>query len=116
MGGRIASQVVAGGAPADGLVFLAYPLHPPGKPEKLRDSHLPAITAPMLFVQGTRDAFAREDLLNSLIDRLEDRAELHRVESADHSFRVLKSSGRSAADVDEEVQSSLFGWLERQGL
>ena len=77
MGGRIASQVVAGGARADGLAFLAYPLHPPGRPEKLRDAHLPDIAAPMLFVQGTRDAFAREDLLHALIDRLGDRAELH---------------------------------------
>ncbi len=116
MGGRIASQVVAGGARADGLAFLAYPLHPPGRPEKLRDAHLPAIAAAMLFVQGTRDAFAREDLLQALIERLEDRAELHRVESADHSFRVLKRSGRTPEDVEEEVQATLLGWLERHGL
>jgi hypothetical protein len=118
MGGRIASQVVAGGARADGLAFFAYPLHPPGRPEKLRDAHLPAAaaSAPMLFVQGTRDAFAREDLLQALVTRLEDRAELHRVESADHSFRVLKRSGRTAEDVEKEVETTLLAWLEKHGL
>lgn len=116
MGGRIASQVVAAGAPADGLAFLAYPLHPPGKPEKLRDAHLPTIDAPMLFVQGTRDAFAREDLLQGLMTRLGNRAEHHPVESADHSFRVLKRSGRTAADVEDEVRDRLFLWLEKHGL
>ena len=70
MGGRIASQVVAAGEPADGLVFLGYPLHPPGQFEKRREAHLPGIAAPQLFVQGTRDAFAREDLLLALMDRL----------------------------------------------
>ena len=116
MGGRIASQVVAGGAPADGLVFLAYPLHPPGRHEKRREAHLPDITAPLLFVQGTRDAFAREDLLEALITRLGDRAEHHPVEGADHSFRVLKRSGRSPEDVADEVRSATLEWLERHRL
>ena len=116
MGGRIASQVVAGGARADALAFLAYPLHPPGRPEKRREAHLPDIAAPMLFVQGTRDAFAREDLLHTLIDRLGDRAELHPVEGADHSFRVLKRSGRTPADVQDEVRAALLGFLEKHDL
>ena len=116
MGGRIASQVVAGGARADGLVFLAYPLHPPGRHEKRREAHLPDIAAPMLFVQGTRDAFARDDLLKALMARLGDRAEHHPVEGADHSFRVLKRSGRTPEDVAEEVRSTLLGWLEQHGL
>lgn len=116
MGGRIASQVVAGGTRADGLAFLAYPLHPPGRPETLRDVHLPEIAAPMLFVQGTRDAFAREDLLLGLVDRLGTRAELHRVDSADHSFRVLKRSGRTPEDVLEEVRTTFLAWLERHDL
>ncbi|HEY6552953.1 MAG TPA: alpha/beta fold hydrolase, partial [Vicinamibacteria bacterium] len=80
MGGRIASQIVAGGTTADGLVFLGYPLHPPGKPETLRDRHLPGIEAPMLFVQGTRDAFARPDLLADLLEKLGPKAWVHRVE------------------------------------
>jgi uncharacterized protein len=116
MGGRIASQVVAQGEPANGLVFLGYPLHPPGQFEKRREAHLPQIAAPMLFLQGTRDAFARADLLDALMARLAVTAELHRVEHADHSFGVLKGSGRSPADVVEEVRSTLLGWLERRGL
>jgi predicted alpha/beta-hydrolase family hydrolase len=118
MGGRIASQVVAAGTRADGLAFLAYPLHPPGRPETLRDAHLPAVAAAtsMLFVQGTSDAFAREDLLLGLIERLGTRAELHRVDSADHSFRVLKRSGRSPEDVLEEVRTTFLAWLERHDL
>ena len=116
MGGRIASQVVAQGEPANGLVFLGYPLHPPGQFEKRREAHLPQIAAPMLFLQGTRDAFARADLLDALMARLGTTAELHRVEHADHSFGVLKRSGRSPTDVLEEVRSTLLGWLERRGL
>ena len=116
MGGRIASQVVAAGERADGLVFLGYPLHPPGQFEKRREAHLPRIEAPMLFLQGTRDAFARPDLLDALMERLGSRAELHRVEHADHSFGVLKRSGRSAADVRAEIEAALFRWLEAHSL
>jgi predicted alpha/beta-hydrolase family hydrolase len=116
MGGRIASHVVAAGERADGLVFLAYPLHPPGQHEKRREAHLPSIEKPMLFVQGTRDAFAREDLLLALMRRLGSRAELHRVAEADHSFGVLKRSGRAPADVLAEVRETLLAWLDRNEL
>jgi predicted alpha/beta-hydrolase family hydrolase len=113
MGGRIASQAVAAGAPADGLVFLAYPLHPPGKPGQLRDRHLSAIAAPMLFVQGTRDTFARPDLLEAVLARLGPRATLHRVEGGDHSFGVLKRSGRTPTEVAAELEQAVLAWLER---
>jgi uncharacterized protein len=116
MGGRIASQIVAGGAPAEGLIFLGYPLHPPNKPDTLRDRHLPQIEAPMLFVQGTRDAFARPDLLAALLERLGPRAWIHRVEDGDHSFAVRKKTGRSARDVTEEVHGAVLGWLDARGL
>jgi hypothetical protein len=116
MGGRIASQAVAKGLLADGLVFLAYPLHPPGKPGQLRDAHLPAIAAPMLFVQGTRDDFARPDLLEGVLRRLGERATLHRVEDGDHSFKVRKSAGRSAEEVTLEVHRTVLFWLDRHGL
>jgi predicted alpha/beta-hydrolase family hydrolase len=116
MGGRIASQVVAGGARADGLVFLGYPLHPPGKFEKRREAHLPGIAAPMLFLQGTRDAFAREDLLLALLERLGPHAELVGVREADHSFGVLKRSGRTPEDVLAEVGAALLGWLDRHSM
>jgi hypothetical protein len=116
MGGRIASQVVAAGGRADGLAFLGYPLHPPGRFEKRREAHLPSIAVPMLFLQGTRDDFARADLLDALLARLGARAELHRVEHADHSFGVLKRSGRTPADVLAEVSGALLGWLDRHEL
>lgn len=116
MGGRIASQIVAAGGRADGLVFLGYPLHPPGQFAKRREAHLPEIGAPMLFVQGTRDAFAREDLLLALMARLGARAELVRVLEADHSFGVRKRSGRTPEDVLAEVRDALLAWLDRHGL
>jgi uncharacterized protein len=116
MGGRIASQAVAKGAAADGLLFLGYPLHPPGRPETLRDRHLPAIRVPMLFVQGTRDTFARWDLLEAVVARLGATATLHRIEEADHSFRVPKRTGRTAADVEVEITQASLGWLAARGL
>jgi uncharacterized protein len=88
MGGRIASMAAAEGMPAAGLLFLGYPLHPPGRPEKIRDAHLDAVTAPMLFMQGSRDPFARPDLLAGVIARLGPRARYVEVTGGDHSFRV----------------------------
>jgi uncharacterized protein len=89
LGGRIASMMVADAdLPAAGLVFVGYPLHPPGRPERIRDAHLGGIEVPMLFLQGTADPFARWELLEPVIDRLGDRATLHPVEGGDHSFRV----------------------------
>jgi predicted alpha/beta-hydrolase family hydrolase len=89
MGGRIASMMVADGElDVPGLVLVGYPLHPPGKPDRLRDEHLDGVAVPMLFLQGTADAFARWDQLTGVIDRLGDRATLHPVEGGDHSFRV----------------------------
>jgi hypothetical protein len=116
MGGRIASQAVAKGASADGLLFLGYPLHPPGRTETRRDRHLPKVGVPMLFVQGTRDAFARWDLLEALIERLGEAATLHRIEDGDHSFRVPKRTGRTAADVEGEVFGAALRWLAAKGL
>jgi uncharacterized protein len=87
MGGRIASMAVAEGMPAAGLIFLAYPLHPPGRPDRIRDAHLYGLSVPMLFIQGTRDAFAQPQLLHGVLDRLGARAELVPVEGADHGFR-----------------------------
>ena len=116
MGGRMASQAVAKGAPADGLLFLGYPLHPPGRTDTLRDRHLPAIQVPMLFVQGTRDAFARWDLLEPLVARLAPRAALHRVEDGDHSFKVLKRTGRGPDEVQKDIFDAILRWREAHGL
>lgn len=105
LGGRIASMVVADGVPAKGLVFVGYPLHPPGKPERIRDAHLSSIRVPMLFLQGTKDPFARPDLLEKTIRKLGDRATLHPIEGGDHSFRVRgtpkddNGTGRTLAQI-----------------
>ena len=97
MGGRISSHVAAQGIEGlSGLIFLGYPLHPPGKPEQRRDAHLPAVREPMLFLQGTRDAFGTADEIRQLLPKLQ-RATLHEVAGGDHSFKV---SGRGAPKPD----------------
>jgi predicted alpha/beta-hydrolase family hydrolase len=94
MGGRIASQVAASQPAAiDGLVFLGYPLHPPGRLDKLRSEHLPKINVPMLFVQGSRDAFGTKQEIDTLIKKLKLPAELYSIEGGDHSLKVPKSAG-----------------------
>jgi uncharacterized protein len=102
LGGRIASMCVADGMAAAGLVFLGYPLHPPGKPERLRAEHLQRIRVPMLFLQGTKDPFAKAELLERVVADLGDRAMLERIEGGNHSFRV-----RGATGNDGEVGASL---------
>jgi predicted alpha/beta-hydrolase family hydrolase len=94
LGGRIASMMAAEGElGAAGLVFVGYPLHPPGKPDRIRDAHLDDVPMPMLFLQGTADTFARWDLLEAVVERLGERATLHPVQGGDHSFRIR--GGRS---------------------
>lgn len=89
MGGRIASMMVADGElEAAGLVLVGYPLHPPGKPDRIRDKHLDRVDVPMLFLQGTADPFARWDLLTGVLERLGNRGTLRPVDGGDHSFRV----------------------------
>jgi predicted alpha/beta-hydrolase family hydrolase len=115
MGGRAASMLAADGFACDGLLLLAYPLHPAGLPEQLRDAHLPAITAPVLCVNGTRDALCRRDLMEAVLERVRahprTRWQMHWLEGADHSFHVLKSSGRTDADVLEEVGTVSEAWV-----
>ena len=106
MGGRIASHLVADGLPAAGLVFLSYPLHPPGRPERLRDAHLYGIAVPMLFIQGTKDSFAEPELLARTLDRLST-ATLHPIEGGDHGLKVR---GRSADAVTTEIVEAVVQW------
>ena len=87
-GGRVASLAVAGGTPAAGLLFYGYPLHPPGRPEKLRVDHWPHIGAPCLFLQGDRDPFCDLELLHAQLRKLPRRPRLHVVEGGDHSLAV----------------------------
>jgi uncharacterized protein len=112
MGGRIASQVAAGGAgELAGLVFLGYPLHPPGRADRPRSAHLGDVRAPMLFVQGSRDAFGTPAELQSVIARLEAPTELYVVEGGDHSFKVPKSVRVSQQDVHRAIQARIDIWL-----
>ena len=116
MGGRIASQAVAQGLACEGLVFLGYSLHPPGQPERLRDKHLPQIAAPLLFLQGTRDAFARWDLIQSVVAGLGERASLVRIDQADHSFAVPKQAGLTATGVEARLVEETVRRLGARGL
>ena len=111
MGGRAASMLAADKIQCDGLLLLAYPLHPAGKPEKLRDAHLPSITMPTLCINGTRDTLCRRDLMEAVLPRLDPNFRMHWVEGADHSFHVLKSSGRTDADVLAEIGAATVEWL-----
>ncbi|HEX7121254.1 MAG TPA: alpha/beta family hydrolase, partial [Gemmatimonadaceae bacterium] len=111
MGGRAASMLVAGGFDASGLLLLAYPLHPEGKPEQRRDAHLPDIRIPVLCVNGTRDALCRRDLMEETLARVADRWTMHWLDGADHSFHVLKSSGRRDEDVLAETGDAVARWV-----
>jgi predicted alpha/beta-hydrolase family hydrolase len=114
MGGRIASQVAAADADdVSGLVFLGYPLHPPGRPEELRAKHLTRIRIPMLFVQGARDAFGTPDELRPIVQTLP-LAALHVVEGGDHSFKVRKRDGVAQEVVHEAVLDRIAGWLREK--
>jgi len=108
MGGRIASHIASQGCDGvDGLVFLGYPLHPPGKPEQLRDAHLPAIEQRMLFVQGSRDPFGTSAEITTLLPRLRS-ATLHEVPGGDHSFKV---PGKK--DVLDAIMDVVATWIVR---
>jgi predicted alpha/beta-hydrolase family hydrolase len=111
MGGRVASHLAAQGLACDGLVFLGYPLHPAGKPERLRAEHLARVACPMLFVQGTRDPLCDLSLLESVLSSLGGRATLRRIEGGDHSFKVLKRQGRAEQAVWAEVVEVVAAWL-----
>jgi predicted alpha/beta-hydrolase family hydrolase len=112
MGGRAASMLAADGFAADGLLLLAYPLHPAGAPEKLRDEHLPRIRMPVLFFSGTRDALCTPALMERAVGAMTAPLEMHWVEGADHSFHVLKSSGRTDGQVMEEIADASVRWID----
>ena len=125
MGGRIASQVAAAiqaetsqKSAVAGLVFLGYPLHPPGNPEKRRDAHLDQIKSPMLFVQGSRDAFGTREEIGDLIKQLKLPATLHAVEGGDHSLKAPKSAGLTQEQVYESAMDRIIdtidGWIDTE--
>jgi hypothetical protein len=111
-GGRMTSSAQAS-APLPGvagLVFLGFPLHPPGRPGITRADHLDRVAVPTLFLQGTRDDFADLTLLRQVVARLGTRATLHLIEGGDHSFKVLKRTGRTEADVMGELVGAVEEW------
>jgi predicted alpha/beta-hydrolase family hydrolase len=120
MGGRIASQVAAqdAGSPAQsssfairGLVFLGYPLHPPGHPEQRRTAHWPAVRVPALFVAGTRDPFAAPEELREELPRYAGETSVFVVVDGDHSLKVPRRVGRTQEEVIAEVQDAIARWV-----
>jgi len=112
MGGRIASQVAAVDPKGiAGLVLLGYPLHPPGRLDQLRTRHLPAISVPMLIVQGERDAFGTPDELRPVLRKLKAKSQIYVVEGGDHSFKVPKSAGIPQAQIHARVLGEIERWL-----
>lgn len=114
MGGRMTSQAQAKNPlpRVEALVFLGFPLHPPMKPAITRAEHLDDVRIPMLFVQGTRDSLADLDLMRGVCDRLGPRATLHVEEAADHSFAVLRRSGRTDAEVMASSVAAVAAFLK----
>ena len=113
LGGRIASHVVAGGLAADGLLLLGYPLHPPGRPERLRTHHFEQIHVPTLFVEGTRDPFCPLETLAEVRGEIPAPSEVAVIDGGDHSFKVPKASGRSTAEAWDEVVAVCADWLKQ---
>ena len=113
MGGRIASQVAATDAalPISGLVLLGYPLHPPGRPLQRRDKHLGTVGRPMIFVQGTRDAFGTPDELTPILRTLEPPPTLHTVAGGDHSFKLPRKDPAGQQQVYASIQRAIAAWV-----
>lgn len=111
MGGRIATHLAASGTRSDGLVMLGYPLHPPGRPDRIRDEHLYLIQDPVLFVEGTRDPFCPLERLEEVRSRMRARTEVLVVADGDHSFKVRKSSGRSSDEALDEAVERIATWI-----
>ena len=111
LGGRMTSGAAAPGLlPASGLAFLGFPLHAPGKPGTSRADHLAKVDVPLLFLQGSRDDFARLDLITDVCEELGDNATLHVVEDGDHSFAVPKRSGRGREEIIGELTQTIADW------
>jgi predicted alpha/beta-hydrolase family hydrolase len=107
MGGRVASYIASGLPDLNGLIFLGYPLHPPGKPDQLRDSHLYELTLPMLFISGTKDTFATKDLLEKVVKKIGSNATLSWVQGGDHSLKRM----RNDRDSLQTAVTTIEEWL-----
>ena len=105
MGGRVASMIAHEMSEIDGLIFLGYPLHPPGKPDQLRVAHLYTAGKPMLFVSGTKDPFAEHKLLENVVKKIGANATLMWVEGGDHSLNIRKSGVNTLADTATSIDT-----------
>lgn len=116
MGARMTSQAAAQGllGPVKGLVFFGFPLHPPNRPATKRAEHLAKVSIPMLFLQGTRDTLADLTLLRPVCANLGSGATLHIIAETDHSFHVLKKSGKTDAEIMKELAETTASWAEKQ--
>jgi predicted alpha/beta-hydrolase family hydrolase len=114
MGGRIATHVAAADQelPIDGLVLLGYPLHPPGRPTERRDKHLSLIGRPMLFVQGSRDAFGTPAELEALLATLTPAPVMQIVEGGDHSFKLARRDAAAQAAAYATAQETIVSWMK----
>jgi len=111
MGARLAAQIVAKDVGASGLVFLGYPLHPPGKPEKLRDQPLYHLPCPALFIEGTRDPFCRLDLLGKTMGQMPVRSDLHVIPGVGHSFEG-KAGHPMTLEMLGQISRVILGWID----
>jgi predicted alpha/beta-hydrolase family hydrolase len=114
MGGRIASHLVAGGLPTAGLILLGYPLHPLGKPDRLRAEHLRRVPRPMLFVSGGRDRLCKVSLLRDALRPVPAPTSLHVIPEADHSFHVPRALGRTDEEIRREITDIVATWISDQ--
>jgi predicted alpha/beta-hydrolase family hydrolase len=117
MGARMSSQAAAQKLlpTTRGLIFFGFPLHPPNRPDTKRATHLDDVTLPMLFLQGTRDTLADLILLRPIVKQLTPRATLHVIDTADHSFHVLKSSKKTDAEILQELAATTAAWMQAKG-
>jgi predicted alpha/beta-hydrolase family hydrolase len=115
-GGRMSTQAQAAEPlpGVKGLVLVGFPLHPAGKPSTGRAAHLAGVKLPMLFLQGTRDALADVDLITQATASLGKKATLHIVDGADHTFHVLVRSGRTDAQVQDELLDTMAAWMTQR--
>jgi predicted alpha/beta-hydrolase family hydrolase len=115
MGGRIATHVAAmnPAEPIHGVVLLGYPLHPPGRPDDRRDAHLPSVGRPLLFVQGSRDAFGSPAELAPILAALRPPATLHEVANGDHTFKVGRLGTAEQSAIYDEIQGTIVEWIQQ---
>jgi predicted alpha/beta-hydrolase family hydrolase len=114
MGGRYASMIAAQRPGLGGLIVYGYPLHAPGKLDKLRVEHLASIACPMLFFQGTRDSLCKIDVFQPILTKLPNPPELHIIEGGDHSFKVLKKLSRAEIEVWQEITDHSIEWINQK--